>query len=313
MRPISNLNSVSIRNYGPNYETLAVIKELKKLGIIKSVAKAKKQSKPKMTDEVKQPSDMVGYVKTLGGAPNQLLLPMITPGMTQQQIEDIQQRSNAALLALRGEVQQQRLQDIEAQQGQRFEDITKLGGIINPLLERFRGAQEPGAGVYNPFIKSNEPILLPDVGEEEFTQTLNEGGPEAVSQLATDIYPEEEGISENISTKPALLPREPIKEGGGGVLEEIPISEQIKAQIEKQTKAARESGVREFTLQEISDFVGVDLGPVPKQSNKLDDIKNYYIRLTDALEIKPDVNKNKQQFLDEIKKILRNSVSQMNY
>jgi hypothetical protein len=306
MRPISNLNSVSIRNYGPNYETLAVIKELKKLGIIKSVAKAKRQSKPKMTEEVKQPSDMVGYVKTLGGAPNTALLPLITPGMTQQQIEDIQQRSNAALLALRGEVQQQRLQDIEAQQGQRFEDITKLGGIINPLLERFRGAQEPGAGQRpSPFVTTSQPILLPDVGEEEFTQTLNEGGPEAVSQLATDIYPEEEGISENIPTKPSLLPREPIKEGGGGVLEEIPISEQIKAQILKQTKTARERGVGELTLQQMSNLVSSDLGPVPKQADKLATIRDYYLRLADVLQIKKDVNKNKQEFLDEIKKILK--------
>lgn len=313
MRPISNLNSVSIRNYGPNYETLAVIRELKKLGIIKSVAKGKKQSKSKMVEDVKQPSDMVGYVKTLRGAPNQLLLPMITPGMTQQQIEDIQQRSNAALLALRGEVQQQRLADIEAQQGQRFEDITRLSTIVNPLLERFRGAQEPGAGQRpNPFVTRSEPILVSDVGEEEFTQTLNEGGPEAVSQLPTSIFPEEE--EELTPTRPQLQPREKVGGGGGALIEEIPTSELIKKELEKQTKAAKESGaIRELTLQQISDFLGQDLGPVPKQNDKVDKIRDYYLRLTDALELEQDVNKNKQQFLDEIKKILRNSVSRMEF
>jgi hypothetical protein len=313
MRPISNLNSVSIRNYGPNYETLAVIKELKKLGIIKSVAKAKRQSKPKMIEDVKQPSDMVGYVKTLagqGGAPNLFALRQIEPGMTQQQIKDITERNNAGVAALRAEVQQNRLEDLQ----RTFQAVTQLANLET---ERFRGAQEPGAGQRpSPFIQSTTIEDISDIqeGGEAFTQSLNEGGPkDAPIQPQIELYAEGEEEEELIPTKPSLLPREPIKEGGGGVLEEIPISEQIKAQIEKQTKAARESGVREFTLQEISDFVGVDLGPVPKQSNKLDDIKNYYIRLTDALEIKPDVNKNKQQFLDEIKKILRNSVSQMNY
>ena len=300
MRPISNLNSVSIRNYGQNYETLAVIKELKKLGIIKSASKAKRQSKSKMTEDVKQPSDMVGYVKTLGRTPNTgllPLLPMITPGMTQQQIEDIQQRSNNALLALRGEVQQQRLADIEAQQGQRFADITRLSEIMNPVLERFRGAQEPGAGQRpSSFVTRNEPILLPDVGEEEFTQTINEGGPEAVSELATSIFPEEEEISENIPTKPSLLPREPIKEGGGGALIEEVTEEEIK--FKPKTKKSS-SGL---TPQDISDEYG--LGPIPKQSDKVATIKDYYIRLTDALGEPESQGLTKKELLDEIKFIL---------
>jgi len=275
MRPISNLNSVSIRNYGPNYETLAVIRELKKLGIIKSVAKGKRQSKSKMVEEVKQPSDMVGYVKTLRGAPNQLLLPMITPGMTQQQIEDIQQRSNTALLALRGEVQQQRLADIESQQGQRFEDITKLSTIINPLLERFRGAQEPGAGQRpNPFVTVSEPILLPDVGEEEFTQTLNEGGPEAVSQLPTSIFPEEE--EELTPIRPQLQPREKV----GGGKKKLVLDE-----------------------QDVADTLG--LGKIPTMRNTYTAIENFYIALTDATGDDRDVSLNsKSLILADIKKIL---------
>jgi hypothetical protein len=321
MRPISNLNSVSIRNYGPNYETLAVIKELKKLGIIKSVAKAKRQSKPKMTEEVKQPSDMVGYVKTLGGQaeqgrPNLFTLRQIEPGMSQQQIADIEKRNAAGIAILNAEIQQQRLADIEAQQRQRFADISMITGIDNPVLSRFRGAQELGAGQRpSPFIQSTTiQEIEPDVNEGTFTQSLNEGGPkDAPIQPQIELYAEGEEEEELIPTKPALLPREPIKEGGGAVLEELSLSEQIKAQIEKQTKAAKARKVPELTLQQISDAVGIDLGPVPKQNDKVDGIKNYYLRLTEVLEIKPNVNKNKRQFLDEIEKILRNSAQELKY
>jgi len=133
---------------------------------------------------------MVGYVKTLGGPQLRNVGPLqIQAGMTQNQIEDIQRRNDATFAALRGEVQQQRLEDIEAQQGQRFADITQLGQIINPVLERFRGAQEPGAGQRNdPFTQSSKPILLPDVTEERFTETLNEGGPEAEEERQTQVY-----------------------------------------------------------------------------------------------------------------------------
>ena len=173
MSRILNTNNVSVRTYGPNSETLAVLKELQKLGIIKS-AKRKPKSKAKTMDDLKQESDMVGYVKTLEGQagrgnPNIFALRQIEPGMSQQQIADITERNNAGVASLRAEVQQQRLADIEAQQGQRFADITKLGGIMNPILERFRGAQNPGAGQrVDPFAQTST-IFLPDVQEETFT------------------------------------------------------------------------------------------------------------------------------------------------
>jgi hypothetical protein len=300
MRPISNLNSVSIRNYGPNYETLAVIKELKKLGIIKSVAKAKRQSKPKITDEVKQPSDMVGYVKTLAGqaergAPNLFALRQIEPGMTQQQIADIEKRNAAGIAILNAEIQQQRLADIEAQQRQRFADISMITGIDNPVLSRFRGAQELGAGQRpSPFIQSTTiEEIEPDVNEGTFTQSLNEGGPkDAPIQPQIELYAEGEEEEELIPTKPSLLPREPIKEGGGAVLEEV-TEEEIKP---------KPKTVLTLSPQDVSNEYG--LGPIPKQADKVATIKDYYIRLTDALGEDEIQGLAKKELLSEIKKLL---------
>jgi hypothetical protein len=49
---------------------------------------------------------------------------------------------------------------------------------------------------------------IPDVQEERFTQTLNEGGPEAIEQpQGGEIYAGEE---EEIVARPSLAPREPI-------------------------------------------------------------------------------------------------------
>jgi hypothetical protein len=171
-----------------------MLEQLSKLGVFKS--KRSKPRKSKVVDEIKQESDMVGYVKPTPGGQFGLRTPL-----TQNQLEDLQRKQEATIARLSGEVQQQRLADIEAQQGQRFADIERLGGIINPLLERFRGAQEPGAGVYDPF-------TIPDVQEERFTQTLNEGGPEAIEQpQGEEIFTGEE---EEVIAQPRLGPREPI-------------------------------------------------------------------------------------------------------
>lgn len=212
MTRISNLNNVSVRTYGQNSDTLAVIRELKKLGIIKSVAKAKGKPKPKMMDDLKQESDMVGYVKTLEGKsrdvnPNIFSLRQIQPGMSQQQIADITERNAAGVATLRAEVQQQRLADIEAQQGQRFSDITRLGGIMNPILERFRGAQEPGAGQRTDPFEQSSTIFLPDIQEETFTQSINEGGPKAQPQVQTELFAEDEGEEGlSVDIPPARIP-----------------------------------------------------------------------------------------------------------
>lgn len=282
MRPISNLNSLSVKNYAPGSDTLAVIKELKKLGIFKS-PKPKSKTTSKMIDDIKQESDMVGYVKTLEGQPgrqnpNIFSLRQIQPGMSQQQIEDLRQQNNAGVAALRAEVSQQRLEDIEQQQGQRFADITRLGGIMNPILERFRGAQEPGAGQrIDPFAQSST-IFLPDVQEETFTQSLNEGGPRAQPAVQTELFAGEESSNIGIPTAPTAPPNLQPRPKVGGLF------------VEK-------------SIQNISDELG--LGKIPTMRNSYTAIEDYYFTLTDATEGDRDVSLNsKSLILADIKKIL---------
>jgi hypothetical protein len=296
------MNSVSVRTYGPNSETLAVLKELQKLGIIKS-AKRKTKSKAKMMDELKQESDMVGYVKTLEGEkgrgnPNIFTLRQIEPGMTQQQIADITERNNAGVAALRAEVQQQRLADIEQQQGQRFADITRLGGIMNPILERFRGAQDPGAGQrVDPFAQSST-IFLPDVQEETFTETLNEGGPQAQPQVQTELFAEGEEAGARLG------PQERLQIGGGGMssaaAEALGMPESFIAKTRKATKPKKKL-VRD--AQDAADELG--LGKIPTMRNTYNAIEDYYIALTDTGAGDRDVSLNsKSQILADINRIL---------
>ena len=290
----SNYNKISVKTDS----MVKMIEQLSKLGVFKEKRKprAKKTSMP--VDEIRQDNDMVGYVKTLEGqvgrgAPNLFSLRQIEPGMTQQQIRDITERNAAGVAALRAEVQQQRLADIEAQQGQRFADITTLGGIMNPILERFRGAQEPGAGQRaNPLMQSST-ILLPDIqeGEESFTQTLNEGGPRAEPQVQTELFAEGEE-EELIQTRPQLQPREKVG-GGGGVFEEV-TAEEAKPKTKK-------TGLV-LSLQDISDEY--NLGPVPKQADKVNTIRDYYIRLTDTTGEPESQGLTKKELLEEIKFIL---------
>ena len=284
MRPISNLNSLLVKNYIPGSDTLAVIRELKKLGIIKG-PKAKSKPTPKMIEDIKQESDMVGYVKTLEGqpgrqTPNIFSLRQIEPGMSQQQIEDLRQRNEAGVATLRAEVRQQRLADIEQQQGQRFADITRLGGIINPILEHFRGAQDPGAGQrVEPFAQSST-ILLPDIQEETFTQSLNEGGPRAQPAIQTELFGGEEETGNIPVAPPNLQPRE--KVGGG----------------KKKTLI--------LAPQDVSDELG--LGKIPTSRNSLGAVEDYYIALTDAGigERDPEL-KSKASILSEIKALLEDA------
>ena len=260
------MNSVSVRTYGQNSDTLAVIRELKKLGIIKSVAKAKGKPKPKMMDDLKQESDMVGYVKTLEGQPgrgdpNLFALRQIQPGMSQQQIADIEKRNAAGVATLRAEVQQQRLADIEAQQGQRFADISLLTGIDNPVLSRFRGAQQPGAGQRpNPFVQSTTiEDIEPDIQEGTFTQTLNEGGPEeAPIKTQTEVFAEGEGEE--------------------GLTVEVP-----QSRIAAQQRIIRKIGRNEYLQQN-------GLAPLPAntKATTLQEMREYYDDFISVFGLDPD-------------------------
>jgi hypothetical protein len=241
------MSKISNTNYNQNHisvktdSMVKLVKELAKLGVFKG--KPKKRAKSSVGDAIRQDSDMVGYTKTLGG-PQMRNIPaiqQIEAGLSQSQIEDIQRRNDAVVASLRGEVQQQRLEDIEAQQGQRFADITKLGGIMNPLLERFRGSTFPAEAMgdkpIDPFYTRRPGVILlgnaPDIQEKRFTESLNEGGPGAKEEQQTASFAKEEdptGISiEQIKEEeedPTGISIEQIKE------EELPVA---KAEFETRT------------------------------------------------------------------------------
>jgi hypothetical protein len=261
--------------------TVKLIQELSKLGVFKSKKRPKKKRADTGMDGIKQESDMVGYAKSIGGPQMRNLPPIqqIQQGMSQSQIEDIQRRNDAVVAALRGEVQQQRLEDIEAQQGQRFADITKLGGIMNPLLERFRGstfpAQAMGDEPIDPFSSRRGGAILlgnaPDIQEERFTQTLNEGGPPATEKVQTTQFAVEEEAELPVGVAFAE------KTGGGSAV------------------------VR--TAQDAANELG--LGKIPNMKNSLSAIEDYYIALTDIIGDRDPSSDSKSKMLRDIDRILK--------
>jgi hypothetical protein len=309
MHPITNLNSLLVKNYVPGSDTLAVIRELKNLGIIKG-PKPKSKPTPKMIEDIKQESDMVGYVKTLEGQPgrqnpNIFSLRQVESGMSQQQIEDLRQRNEAGVATLRAEVRQQRLEDLEQQQGQRFADITRFGGIINPILERFRGAQDPGAGQrVEPFSQVST-IFLPDVQEETFTQSLNEGGPRAEPAIQTELFAEEEEPG-NISTAPPnLQPRE--KVGGGRAVE-------LEAEEQPITTPRPRQTATKMTRKEYLKSNGLDQIPQNTKSTTLQEMGEYYRDFCSALgyDVKPEITNNKSEMYKEMVSIVNDEISSIN-
>jgi hypothetical protein len=291
----SNYNKISVKTDS----MVKMIEQLSKLGVFKEKRKsrAKKTSMP--VDEIRQDNDMVGYVKTLAGQagrgdPNLFSLRQIEPGMTQQQIKDITERNAAGVAALRAEIQQQRLEDLQST----FQPLSRLANLAS---ERFRGAQEPGAGQRaSPFIQSTTiEDLEPDTqeGEEAFTQTLNEGGPRAEPQVQTELFAEGEE-EELIPTRPQLQPREKVG-GGGGIFEEVTEEEQVTPG--KAKSKTKKAGLV-LSLQDISDEY--NLGSVPKQADKVNTIRDYYIRLTDATGEPESQGLTKKELLEEIKFIL---------
>lgn len=285
--------------------TVKLIQELSKLGVFKSKKRPKKKRADTGMDGIKQESDMVGYTKSLGGPQMRNLPPIqqIQQGMSQSQIEDIQRRNDAVIAALRGEVQQQRLEDIEAQQGQRFADITKLGGIMNPLLERFRGstfpAQAMGDEPIDPFSSRRGGAILlgnaPDIQEERFTQTLNEGGPPATEKVQTTQFAVEEEAELPVGVAFA-------EKTGGGSAAEV------------ETASPRSPIIRKKTRNQILAENG--LGPLPPNAPEIspDTMRDYYEDFVQVfgVEEKPEIKNNKKKMYDEMKKIINEEVSLSN-
>ena len=295
MNRISNLNSIQIKSYG---ETLALLKQLDKMGLIKSKSKSKKQSKPKMIEDIKQESDMVASVKTLEGernkeSPNLFALRQIEPGMTQQQIRDITERNNAGVATLRAEIQQQRLEDFQGA----FEPLTRLANLAS---ERFRGAQEPGAGQRpNPFGQSTTiEEIEPDIQEETFTQSLNEGGPRAQPQVQTELFDEGEEVAARLG------PQERLEIGYDGGMsstaaEALGLSPEFIAKTRKASKP--KIGRNDFLRQN-------GLGPLPPNTKNTtpQEMRDYYddFNLVFGLDADESLYKNKSgMYKDMIQKL----------
>jgi hypothetical protein len=309
------MSKISNTNYNQNHisvktdSMVKLVKELAKLGVFKG--KPKKRAKSAVGDAIRQDSDMVGYTKTLGG-PQMRNIPaiqQIEAGLSRSQIEDIQRRNDAVVAALRGEVQQQRLEDIEAQQGQRFADITKLGGIMNPLLERFRGSTFPveamGDQPIDPFSTRRPGVIrpadAPDIQEERFTETLNEGGPRAEEEKQVVSIAEEEdpsGISIAEEEDPSgisieKVSEEPLTGGGSGRIQPVERFRGARGQTARKNRAT------------VAAEYGVGPPPVLRDTNR-PDMLEYYRLLTDATgyDINESLIGSKEKMFAEINSIL---------
>jgi hypothetical protein len=308
MTRILNTNNVSVKTYGQYSDTLAIIKELKKLGIIKSVAKAKGKSKPKLMDEIKQESDLMSSVTYSKTEPNLFALRQIEPGMTQQQIEDTQQRNAAGVAALRAEVQQQRLEDISKQE-------RLIGGLAGAATQRFEQLQS-GLGQirsqrfgssYNPVVEQSS--FEPDIQEETFTQSLNEGGPEVQPAIQTELFAggeEEQGIPIN----PRIVPQERLQIGYGMspvAAETLGLSPEF---IEKTKQASRKKLIR--VPQDASDELG--LGKIPNKTSSKPSVIKYYQSLIDRLSLRADrdviASGTRVDYIAEIDAILKGFLGQ---
>jgi hypothetical protein len=256
------MNNVSI--YG---ETLAVIKELKKLGILKSSkSKKKRRVVEEAKQEAKQESDLVGYA--IDNIPS---FRPATADMSQSQIEDVNRRQAAAFATLKAEVEQQRLEDINAQQNQRFSDIQRLGTEINRI---FTSTPEKP---FDPFYNLN-PIRLdngvPDINEDTFSATINEGGPDITTQLPTSVFPETQ--QEEEIPEPRIQPREAVGK-------------------KKVFRTKREAVISNYGLP-----------PIPKQKgSSRSDLLEYYKLLANTLDTPINDNiQSKEGLFNEIYRLI---------
>jgi hypothetical protein len=205
----TNYNHVSVKTDS----MVKMLEQLAKLGVFKS--KPKKRKSSKSASDIRQDNDMVGSVTSLEGEPergdpNLFALRQIEPGMSLQEIEDIQERNNAGIAALRAEVAQQRLEDVRQQE-------RLVGGLATAAAGKFGQLESGLADIRSgKFGASSEPmrqssvILLPDVQEGTFTQSLNEGGPQSKPAVQTEFFAEAGEEEEGIPTSGGGQPFQPI-------------------------------------------------------------------------------------------------------
>ena len=273
----SNYNKISVKTDS----MVKMIEQLAKLGVFKE--KRKPRAK-KATGDIRQTDDMgPGSVTSLQGEPgrgdpNLFALRQIDPSMSDQEIQDIQERNNAEIAALREEVQQQRLADVREQE--RF-----IGGLATAAAGRF-GQLESGLadirsgkfGASSEPVRQSSAILLPDIQEETFTQSLNEGGPQSKPAVQTELFAgtgeEEEGIPTS---------------GGGRPFQ--PVQGIFKEPSKFATPAIRKRAER-------GDSLG--LGPPPQARNTSEEKTAYYFRLAAKEDFEPASIRNAKGYLDVI-------------
>ena len=247
----SNYNKISVKTDS----IVELIEQLAKLGVFKEKRKPRAKRSGVPGDEIKQPSDMV--------ASTTFPLRVIDETMTQAQIDDAQRANEAAVAALGAEVEQKRLEDVQRQQQQRFDDIVRFGQIM--YNDRIRGNPPAGPSYGFKSDKPANPILLGDgefdVENREFTQTLNEGGPQVDRENITNFYAEGQE-DEGIPAVPGT---------GGAPLK--PAQKIFKEPSKFATPAIKKRAERAKSI---------GLGPPPQARNSAEEIQNYYIELANT-------------------------------
>jgi len=265
MPNISNMNSVSIHNAGN--DALALIKELKKMGLLKSSKPKKKRTSTAIPNDAKQESDLTSYTTPLQNIP---IFRPITDDMNQAQIEDAQRRQAIDFATLSSEViqqRQQRLEDIDALEKQRAGDITRFSTEMNRIFSRL--PDKP----FDPLENLNPQKLETgtDINEKTFEGGINEGAPDIKTKLPTGVFVEGEE-----ERPPRLQPREPVGKKR--------VSPSLRAQ----------------TVLELG------LGPPPKQKADRAELVEYYRLLRAQTGEAENINafSSKQGLFDEIYKII---------
>jgi hypothetical protein len=291
----SNYNKISVKTDS----MVELIEQLAKLGVFKEKRKPRR-AKASASDEVKQPSDMVGYTRS--DDPNLFALRQIDPGMTQQQIQDIQERNNASNASLRAELEQRQLEDMREQQ--RY-----ITGLATAAASRFGELQTGLENIQSGRFRPSEPIreasinpaILPNVetkdDPEAFTQSLNEGGPpEAAVEPQTQAFDEDEDENDFDDEQEFF--------GVGRVDDNEPKIPQSFRPVERifkepskfATPAIKKRAERGNAL---------DLGPPPQARNTSEEIMSYYLKLVNRERLEPDKNlKNAKQYLKAINEYL---------
>ena len=175
----SNYNKVSVKTDS----AVKLIQTLKDLGVFKEKRKprASKAKKP-LSEDIRQDNDMKGYVE-----PVQVRVEADTQGLTD---EDVETKTNALVAQIRDEVAQNRIEDLQ----RTTQNLFRLFNAVQPRIER---TQQDVPSSYDPFKQTATVYQLPDVEEERFTETLNEGGPDVEPAKQETIFtPEEQEIEQ---------------------------------------------------------------------------------------------------------------------